>query len=283
MNIAITGATGFIGSNLSDFLEQGGNKISKIDRGAMYDIHKLSGYTGNADVVIHLAGAPIFRLWTKNNKQEIRNSRVETGENLYNSLKELNKKPALVMLTSGISIYGPGGPHDEGSREYADGFLTDLILDLENIAVKINDLGIRTVIMRFGVVLGKGGGALKIMQFPFKLGLGAKIGKGNQKVSFIHIEDLCRAVNYLIKDSDYNGIVNFVSLEAATNGEFAEELAKALNRPCFFAVPEFLIKALLGEASVLITRSVDAEPGVLNGIGFKFKFPRMKQALKDLY
>lgn len=283
MNIAVTGSSGLVGRNLNEHFKRPGIKFIKIDRQTLYnDSEQLINFIENADVVIHLAGAPVFQFWTKKNKEIIRNSRIVTGENLCSALKKSKKKPGLVLFSSGVSIYSGSGRHSEKSQDYADGFLSDLIIEWESIAGRIREMGIRTVVMRFGIVLGKGGGALEIMQTPFKLGLGAIIGNGKQKVSFIHIKDLCRAIDYLINDSDYNGIVNFTSPESTTNRELGGELAKVLNRPLFLRIPEVVVRKVIGEASVLILSGEDVEPGVLMEEGFKFEFPGLTGALKDL-
>jgi uncharacterized protein len=284
MNIAVTGSSGLVGRNLNDHFNRPGIKFIKIDRQVLYsDSDQLINYIENADVLIHLAGAPVFQLWTKKNKQIIRNSRIVTSEKLWSALKKSKKKPGLVMFSSGVSIYSASGRHDEKSRNFSDGFLSDLIIEWESIAGRIREMGIRTVVMRFGVVLGKGGGALKVMQTPFKLGLGAIIGNGKQKVSFIHIKDLCRAIDYLINDSDYSGIVNFTSPESSTNIELGRELAQVLNRPLLFKLPEVIVRKILGEVSVLIVSGEDVEPGVLKEEGFRFQFPDIGGCLKDLF
>jgi uncharacterized protein len=284
MNIAVTGSSGLVGRNLNEHFNRPGIKIIKIDRQALYDdSEQLLNYIEDTDVIIHLAGAPIFQLWTRKNKKIIRNSRIITGENLCSALKKSKKKPDLVMFSSGVSIYSPSGRHDEKSMDFTDGFLSELIMEWELIASRIREMGIRTVVMRFGVVLGKGGGALRVMQTPFKFGLGAIIGNGKQKVSFIHVKDLCRAIDFLINDSDYNGIVNFTSPESSTNREFAGELAKVLNRPLLLKIPAVIVRKVIGEASVLILSGEDVEPGVLLEEGFKFEFPGLTGIMRDLY
>jgi uncharacterized protein len=284
MNIAVTGSSGLVGRNLYKHFNKPGIKLIKIDRRALYrDSEQLLEYIEHADVIIHLAGAPVFQLWTGKNKKIIRDSRIITSENLFSALKKSKKKPKLVMFSSGVSIYSSDGRHDEESKDFSNGFLAELIMEWESIANRIREMGIRTVVMRFGVVLGRGGGALEIMYTPFKLGLGAIIGNGKQKVSFIHINDLCRAIDYLINDSDYSGIVNFASPESSTNRKFAGELAKALRRPLFLRVPDFAVRTVLGEVSVLILSGEDVEPGILIREGFKFKFPGITAALKDLF
>jgi uncharacterized protein len=284
MNIAVTGSSGLVGRNLQVHFQRPGIKFIKIDRQTLYDSsEQLLNCVEEADVIIHLAGAPIFQLWTARNKEIIRNSRLVTGENLSSALKKSKKKPGLVMFSSGVSIYSPVGRHDERSNDFTEGFLSELIMEWENIAGKIREMGIRTVVMRFGVVLGRGGGALSVMQTPFKFGMGAVIGNGKQKVSFIHVKDLCRAIDYLINDSDYNGIVNFTSPQSSTNREFARELAKVLNRPLFLRIPEVVVRKVVGEASVLIVSGEDVEPGVLMEEGFEFSFSGLTEALRDLF
>ena len=282
MTIAITGATGFIGSNLRRYYDRPGIKIIQIGRKDFNDVKKLTEYINGSDVVIHLAGASIFQRWTNKKKKEITESRINTGEIILAALKRAEKKPSLFMTGSGVSLYSKEGRHDENSEEYAGGFITDLVHDWEFVAYKIMALGIRSVIMRFGIVLGKGGGALKTMMLPFKIGLGAKIGNGKHKISFMHIDDLCRGIDFLINETDYTGIVNFVSPRSVTNAEFSRELANVLNRPYFLAIPGFVVKTVLGETSVLIMKGEDVEPGVLNRYGFRFGYAGIHEALKSL-
>lgn len=283
MIIAVTGATGFIGSNLRKYFDRPGIQIIQIGRSDFEDVKKLTELVNGADVLIHLAGAPIFQRWTDKKKKEILESRINTGEKLFAAVRAAEIKPSLFMTGSGVSLYSREGRHDENSEQYTGGYITGLVLDWEFVAYKFMALGIRSVIMRFGIVLGKGGGALKIMEIPFKMGLGARIGNGKQRVSFIHIDDLCRGIDFLINETDFTGIVNFVSPRSITNEEFAKELARVFNRPCFLTVPKFIVKAVLGEVSVLIAKGEDVEPGVLRRLGFRFGQAEIHEALESIF
>ncbi len=283
MKIAITGYSGFIGNNLCRYLESHGYEILRIDRNVLYnDLKELIWYIEQADYFIHLSGSSILKRWTKKNKEVIWNSRIVTGKIIYLALKSARIKPKALFFSSAIGIYNSSGIHDENSSLFSEGFIKELIMEWENVGIRVQTLGIPTVIMRFGIVLGKNGGALKSMIVPFKFGLGSKIGHGDQLVPFIHIEDLCNIIKFLIEKSCYIGIINFVSPNVTTNKILSKSLANKLGRPCFFTVPKFFMKLIYGEASILLTEGQNVVPAVLKEIRYEYLFPKLDDVLEDL-
>ena len=193
----------------------------------------------------------------------------------------MDPKPGLFISTSAVGCYPPGGPYTEEDDKRADDFLGKLTQDWENEALKAEDLGIRTVIFRFGVVLGKDGGALKQMLTPFKLGMGGTIGDGSQPFSWIHIKDLVRAYEAVIENTDYSGIYNLTAPNPTTNKGLTRALGKALHRPALLKIPEFVMRAKLGEGAQILTSGQYVIPARLIDSGFTFLFPGIEDALKD--
>ena len=283
MTIAVTGAGGFIGSNLTGFFEREGHQLIKIERKLLFEnIEQLTEIMEDSDVVVHLGGAPILQRWTKNNKKEIRDSRVISGRNIYYAIMAARRKPEIIFFCSAVGIYSNYGKHNEISNDFDRGFTGELVKEWEESAHSVRELGVRTVIMRLGIVLGDGGGALRSMITPFRYGFGAVIAGGKQMISFIHIFDVYLAMRFLMEKSEYNGIVNFVSPFPVTNRKFAKTLASVLNRPCYFNIPSFVMKILYGSASVMVTKGQNVVPGVLNRLGYKFRYPSIVVTLKNI-
>lgn len=280
--IAMSGSTGFVGSLLVKILQEQGWQIIPLGRKDFASgVEALAKKMEGSDIVINLAGAPIIKRWTNEYKQELHDSRVHVTGRLVQACAKMNSKPELFISTSAIGYYNEKGTHTEQKYVHADNFLGNLAQKWEKEALKAKDLDIRTVIFRFGVVLGKDGGALKQMLIPFKLGLGGKIGNGTQSFSWVHIKDLMRAYVTVIDSSSYSGIYNLTSPNPSTNGGLTMALGKALCRPTFFHIPHCILKLQFGEGASVLTGGQRVLPERLLHNNFKFQFPTIDEAVKD--
>ncbi len=233
------------------------------------------------DAVVHLAGEPIFGLWTEAKKRRIHRSRVQATEFLVEALAGLLNKPKVIVAASAIGIYGHRGDEWLGeSAPAGDGYLPTLCREWEKATDLASNSGIRVVNARLGVVLSPHGGALKTMLPIFRAGLGGKLGNGRQYMSWIAIDDLTSALQFALEHEKLSGPVNFVAPEPVTNREFTRALAHELDKPAFLPVPGFLLKSLpggLGREALLASQRVEASK--LRRAGFHFEFPEIESAL----
>lgn len=283
MNILMSGATGFIGNNLSRAFGDKGWKVVPLGRDDLKRadedfLKKLEG----ADVVINMAGASIAERWTEEYKKIMYASRVDTTKKIVNALGKMSRKPSVFISTSAVGIYDTEGEHTEEDEHYANDFLGNLALDWEHAALRAGETGIRTVIFRFGVVLGLDGGALQKMLIPFRMGLGGVIGHGKQPLSWVHIEDLIRAYTTVIENDTYHGIYNLTSPRPTTNAGLTKALGKALHKPAFMHVPAFAFRLQLGEGAKVLLEGQRVLPKRLLESGFVFRFRDIETALEDL-
>jgi len=297
MNYLITGGTGFIGSSLRTKLMQEGHFVTVITRDptkyreeqaknqkfVSWD-SDLAAVMEKTDVVVNLAGENLFRIWwTESVKQELRDSRLDSTRTLVEAMEKAKKKPELFISASGISYYGDRGDEllDESSTA-GDDFLANLCKDWESEARKAEALDIRTAIPRISPALQDGGGMVSKMKFPFLLFVGGPVGSGKQYVPWIHMQDLCRAIQYPVEEKDLEGPYNACSPNPVTMNELADVMGNVLNRPSFFRVPEFLLKSALGEASTPVISSLKTQPKKLQVNGFEFEFADLEEALADV-
>jgi uncharacterized protein (TIGR01777 family) len=269
MKIALTGASGFIGSHLKKIFPY----FVAINRDD--NEREILEKIKNVDVVFNLAGATILKRWNESYKKILFQSRIETTRKLVNAINESNIKH--FISTSAIGIYPDNIPCDESCKNLANDFLGNLAKEWEKEAKKSNK---PTTIVRLGVVLGNGG-ALKEMLLPFKLGLGGIIGNGEMKMSWIDIEDLMRIYKFII-DKKITGIINTSSPHPVTNKEFTKTLGKILKRPAIFKIPEFLLYLKYGESAKVLTSSKEVYPKRLLDYGFRFKYPTLEKSLKHI-
>lgn len=320
MNVMVTGASGFVGTALCTALIEKGYNVTGVGRSKRYGLKDsdrfewLSADTTlegswqervqSSDVIINLTGKNIFGYWTQKYKEQIYRSRILTTENIVSALPEgngadlpgdnglsrsnlygapISSRRALLLNTSAIGYYGDRGEDTltESDLPGSD-FLATVCLDWERAALKAEERGARVVIMRFGVVLGKNGGALSKMVPAFKLFAGGPLGKGVHWFPWIHLDDLVAAVMMLIENSSISGAVNFVAPGTIRHREFASALGRALKRPSFMPAPGFMIKAIAGELGETFLTSQRAIPDVLNRGGFLFKYGDIKSALEDI-
>lgn len=283
MKIAISGANGYIAGNLIKKLEVHGIEIVKIRREVLYDIDKLkTGLTG-IDVVINLAGAPILQRWTAQNKKSILQSRTIPTQNIVLAINQIaiDFRPKTLIQTSAVGIYSTGNVHDESSSDFADDFVGQVVKSWEQSTVEL-DRAVRKVIFRIGVVLGKDSQTIKNVLPVFNLGLGGKMGSGNQSFPFVHIDDVVGAIYWAVKNAEVHGVYNLVAPESIDNLKFTNELASKLGRPALLKVPAIALKLAYGEASSLLLTSPSVQPERLLKYGYRFKYPDIKSALQEI-
>lgn len=287
MRVLISGGSGFIGQALSQALTQRGDEVviwSRQPSSKANWITQLDQIKEPIDCVINLAGAGIVdKRWTPERKELLRSSRIQTTAKLVNWIAQQTDKPHLLISGSAIGYYGSKakGELDEQARP-VEGFTHQLCADWEAEALKAEAAGVRVCLIRTGVVLGAGQGALKKMLLPFKLGLGGPIASGQQWMSWIHIEDQVNAMLWLMDHPTLTGPFNLTAPEPVTNAQFSASLAKALKRPAFFRVPAITMKLMLGEASELLLEGQCVKPRALEQSGFSFRYPQLDQALQQL-
>jgi len=282
MNIAISGSNGFIGKQLTAYFQAKGNAVRSIlrindDTPAEDLVRQLS----NADVIINLAGAPIVGRWTKSYKKILFDSRIITTRKIVEAIRLMDKKPQLFISASAVGIYSSVGNQAEEKYQIADDYLGEICNAWELEAKKAIPFT-RVAITRFGIVLGKDGGALKRMLPLFRLGLGGKIASGKQGFSWIHIHDVIHAIEFLIENKKLSGEFNFTAPNVVDNKEFTRVLAKILETPSIFAVPAFALKLLFGEGAIAVAGGQFALPKHLIDEGFKYNYPDLRSALKDI-
>ena len=270
MKVALTGANGFVGSYLmkkftNNIVIQRNDSIEEI-------LLKLEG----VDAVFNLAGAPIIKRWNKRYKKVLLSSRIETTKKLVSAINQSNVKH--FISTSAIGAYPNENAYDESFSTYADDFLGQLTQEWEFEANKCSK---PTAIIRFGVILGKDGGALAQMLTPFKLGLGGIIGDGKMMTSWIDIDDLVNIYSYVLEKS-LSGIFNAISPNPISNYTFTKALGEQLHRPTVLPVPEFALKLLFGEGASVLTDSKEVYPKRLLESGFKFKYKDIESSLAHL-
>ncbi len=283
MNIAIAGKSGFIGRAISEKLEKEHN-VYAIPREISYKGgDELLAIIERSDIIINLAGENILKRWTKKNRKRIYNSRITISGNIAKSVILANNKPRLYISASATGIYNDEIIQYEDSYSYAQkGFIPKLIKVWEQEAQNISHHGVRTIILRFGVVLGKNEGAIKRMLPLFKIGMGSCIGEGQQPFPFIHIDDVVNAVDFLINNKNCKGVYNMVAPQIITNHKFSRTLAKLLKKPCFLRVPVFLLRIFYGGAYRLLVYTAKIKPKKLIDEGYEFKYPHIKEALKSV-
>jgi uncharacterized protein (TIGR01777 family) len=297
MKIFITGGTGFIGSHLSDSLLKKGHVViaaggRPVKGGASHpNLKCISADTTkkgpwqreleDVDAVINLAGRSIFKRWDEKYKKTIYESRILTTRNLVEALP--SGREITLCSTSAAGYYGNRGDDilTESEPPGSD-FLALVCRDWEKEAFRAGEKGVRVVAARFGVVLGKGGGALEKMIPAFRFFAGGPVGNGRQWFPWIHIEDLTSAMLFVFDNKAVSGPLNFTAPGSIRNRELVKALAAVLHRPSFMPAPAFLIKIILGEFGSSILASQRAVPEKLLKYGFSFKYPDIKSAVSNI-
>jgi hypothetical protein len=295
MKIAVAGATGFIGQALVAHLGATGHRVVRlVRRGAdasrgdvtwdpskgVLDPAALDG----VQAVVNLAGEPVAERWTADRKRRIKSSRVEGTTLIAKTLVGLARPPRVLVNASAIGIYGDRGDEvlDESAKP-GTGFLADVAQAWEASAAPAVERGIRTVLARFGIVLGAAGGALEKMLPPFKLGAGGRLGSGKQWMSWVTLDDVVAAIDYAITSDRVSGPVNVVAPNPVTNADFTHELGHALHRPAVATVPAFALRFAYGEmGEAVLLASQRVIPAALQRAGFLFKHTILGDALKQI-
>ncbi|HVA72169.1 MAG TPA: TIGR01777 family oxidoreductase [Candidatus Limnocylindrales bacterium] len=297
MKILISGSSGLVGSALIDSLRAEGHSIARLVRsgspsqsGPAAENIRWEPPTGSmdiagmeaADAVVHLAGASIAEgRWTPARKQILRRSRVDATRHLIAGLAQLKQKPRVLVAASAVGYYGDRG--DETLTESSasgDDFLAQICRDWESETAQAERIGIRTVMLRFGIILAAKGGALKRILVPFRLGVGGRLGTGRQWMSWITLDEVAAVIQYAIKNDSLRGPVNAVSPNPVTNSEFTSVLAGVLHRPALFPAPRAVLRFALGEmADALLFSSQRVAPQKLQSHLYPFRHPELKEAL----
>lgn len=280
--VAIAGASGFVGTSLQKMFKENGFDVISLRRADIADTKRLAEIIDGVDVVVNLSGANIIARWSESYKKELYDSRIYTTRNLINAISQIQNKPKLLISTSAVGIYSNSKKQTEDEYEFGTDFLAKVCKDWELEASRANEFGVRCAIFRFGIVLGKSGGAFAKMVTPFRFGLGGNIGSGKQYFSFIHIKDLCRAFKFVVENSSQEGVFNLTAPNVTTNAGLTKALASALNRPAFFDVPEFVLKLIFGEGAKVLTDGQNVYPKKLLDNGFVFEFDNIETTIKDL-
>jgi uncharacterized protein len=250
----------------------------KDPKGQQPPLEALEGQEG----VVHLLGEPVAQRWNEDAKREIRDSRVLSTRNLVSAMAKAERRPAVLVSQSATGWYGARGdePVDESAPAAGD-YLAGVVAEWEAEAQKAEELGVRVVMTRTGVVLSESGGALEKMLPPFKLGVGGPVAGGRQYVPWIHAEDVVGGMLFCLDTSAAAGPVNLTAPEPVTNKELSQALGRVLKRPAFAPVPALAVKALYGEMSSIVTSGARVVPKRLQELGYDFRQPDLEQALKS--
>ena len=287
--ILITGASGLVGESLCVALKTRGHSVRTLSRSGHGD-HQWDVTAGQLDsraldgidIVIHLAGESVAQRWTDSVKARILDSRVDSTRLLVDSILAQEKRPAYIAA-SGISYYGIDSERlvDEYSGS-GKGFLAEVTRQWEGAAQALTEADVRTVFLRTGIVLSAKGGALAKMLTPFKLGVGGRIGDGQQKMSWISLPDLVSVYVFAVENVSVSGAVNAVAPEPVTNSMFTKTLGKVLGRPTVFPLPASLVKLLFGEMGrETVLSNLGVLPNSLNELGFEWQQAELETALKQ--
>lgn len=257
-------------------------EVRAIKRDELRDNKKLINIIEESDIVINLAGANIINRWTDSYKKLLYTSRLDTTKAIIEAIKNAKSKPELLISTSAVGVYANKKCYDEQNYEYTEDFLGKLCQDWEKEAFRAKEFGVRTAVFRFGIVLGKGGGALEKMITPFKFGLGGTIGNGNQHFSYIHLKDLLNAYDFVYKNSSCEGVYNLTAPTPTTNKGLTKALGEFLNRPTILPLPEFMLNLIFSEGAKVLTDGQCVKPKRLLDAGFEFEYKTIKDTISDL-
>ncbi|MCB2145672.1 MAG: TIGR01777 family oxidoreductase [Deltaproteobacteria bacterium] len=296
MKIAITGASGFVGTALTRLLLDAGHGVTGLGTSTSHPLQSVAHFTwvsadttlagtwqtavSQADAVVNLAGRTIFKRWSRAYKARIVDSRILTTRNIVSAMDGEGK---ILISASAVGFYGSRGdqPLTEHSTPGTD-FLAGLSVDWEEAALEAEKQGVRVAIMRFGVVLGAGGGALAQMLPAFRMFAGGPLGSGRQWFSWIHMADLLAAIQFLLDRENARGPYNCCAPGAVRQKDFARALGAALGRPAVVPAPSLALRLMMGEVAGVLLASQKVRPDRLIADGFAFRFADIDSALADL-
>ena len=297
MKVTVTGATGMIGRRLVAELKSRGDEVTVLSRNPDRAQEALGVEAiawnpeteqapvealAHRDAVVHFAGESVSQRWTASAKDSIRSSRVDGTANLVAGLRQASPRPAVLVSGSAVGWYGPRGsePVDESTAPGSD-FLAQVCIDWERAAAEAQELGIRTAILRTGVVMTADGGALGRMLPPFKAGVGGPVAGGAQMMPWIDVDDVVGLTLAAIDgDERWSGPINATAPKPVSNKEFSKTLGKVLSRPAFSPVPAFAMKAMFGEMSQIVLTGQNAVPTKATELGYHWRRPDLEQSLR---
>ena len=298
MKVIITGGTGLIGSALAKSLADDNHEVIVLSRSPMkvknlpatvqvveWDGRTAKGWghlVEGAGAIVNLAGESIADgRWTEERKQRIRASRFNAGQAVVEAIKAAANKPRGLVQASAVGYYGPRNGREIGEDTPAgNDFLAQVCIDWEASTAAVEEMGVRRVIIRTGVVLSTAGGALPRMLMPFKLFVGGPIGHGDQGFPWIHLSDEVAAIRFLIANPDASGPFNLSAPNPLTNAQFGQALGKVLHRPAVLPAPSFAMRLAFGEMATVLLEGQRAVPQHLEQLGFTFEFSEIEQALQ---
>lgn len=300
MRIIITGGTGFIGTALTKSLLLDGHQVwiltrnpqsahlSEGARGVGWDGRTTNGWeslVSQVDAIVNLAGENLGAgSWTKARKNRILSSRVEAGRVVTEAIRKANPRPKILIQASAVGFYGPHG--SEGVTEdfpLGRGFLAEVCSNWEPSTQPVEQLGVRRVVVRTGVVLSKDAGAFPRLLLPYRLFVGGPLGNGRQGFPWIHPADEVAGIRFLLENDQATGIFNLSAPEPLSNADFGRVLARVMRRPYWFTIPAFVLRLMLGEMSTLVLDGQYMVPKRLQEFGFRFRFEKAEPALWDLF
>ena len=301
MKVLVTGATGFIGTRVVKQLLAAGDEVVVLTRNVAKGAIRLgskceyvqwldtsaeppSEAFKGVDGVINLMGEGIAdKRWDEEQKKKIYDSRIIGTRNIIGAIEKLKTtKPEVMVSASAVGIYGDRGDEDiTEASNIGDDFLANVCKDWESEAFKARDIGLRVAVIRTGVVLGRGGGALKKMLPIFKLGAGGPVGSGEQFMSWIHVDDMAAMYIEALKNKTIEGVYNGTAPYPAKNKDFTKALGKALHRPTFMPAPAFALKIVFGEMSQVLLDGQRVLPIKFKEKDFRYKYPTLEMALKE--
>jgi hypothetical protein len=304
MRVVIAGGSGLIGGALTESLRADGHAVAILSRDPArcpapdgVDVRRWDARTADgwldlvetADAVVNLAGENLAgpgllpARWNTAQKARIRDSRIEAGRGVVQAFLAAKTRPKVLVQASGVGFYGPLGdqPVTEEAPPGHD-FLARLAMDWEASTQPLESLGVRRVVARTGVVLSRGGGAFPRLVLPYRLFAGGPLGSGRQWVPWIHLADEVAAIRFLIDQPRAAGAFNLAAPEPVSNREFGRLLGRVLSRPSLFPAPALVLRAVLGEVADLVLTGQRAVPARLQALGFRFRYPTLEPALRDL-
>jgi uncharacterized protein len=301
MHVLIAGGTGFIGTALVTSLVAGGHNVSILTRSRSGSIHPSGGAVRflsldgkeigldprgieNVDAIVNLAGVSIGSgRWTAARKEAILASRRDTTRALREFSARLAHRPSVLVNSSGVGYYG-SVPDGEVREDHPPGgdFLAHVCKVWEDEAQAFSELGMRVVRLRFGVVLGSGGGALQRMILPFRFGIGGPIGSGRQWFPWIHLDDAVGLIHFALSRGELSGAVNASAPQSVTSRDFARALGAVMHRPAMVRVPAAILKIALGEMAEMLLTGQNAVPARAVALGYRFRYPTLAGALNDI-
>ena len=306
MRVLITGGTGLIGRALAENLIADGHEVTVLSRSPKrasslpagvrverWDARTAEGWghlADGADAIVNLAGSSIAgegffpSRWTEEQRRLIRESRLDASRAVVEAVAQAEQKPRVVIQASGVGYYGYRGdePLTEDAEPGDDWAARFTAEEWEPSTAAVEGMGVRRVVLRTGVVLDPGEGALPRLLLPFRLFVGGPMGSGKQWVSWIHLEDQARAIRFLIENGEARGAFNVTAPNPVPNGELAKSIGQAMGRPSWIPVPGFALRLAFGEVAEVVLKGQRAVPQRLLDLGFEFRFPAAQAALQDL-